>query len=111
MPRAARSRAAPAFPDLGLLTASEVADRMAEIAAAVQIPVIADFDTGYGNALNAQRAARFFLRSGVAGDPYRGPDVSQALRALQRQVGRDPDRTHARQDPRREATSSATTSC
>jgi 2-methylisocitrate lyase-like PEP mutase family enzyme len=54
------------IPDLGLLTASEVADRMTEIAAAVEIPVIADFDTGYGNALNAQRAARFFLRSGVA---------------------------------------------
>ncbi len=54
------------IPDLGLLTATEVADRMTEIAAAVQIPVIADFDTGYGNALNAQRAARSFLRSGVA---------------------------------------------
>ena len=54
------------IPDLGLLTATEVAARMTEIAAAVQIPVIADFDTGYGNALNAQRAARFFLRSGVA---------------------------------------------
>lgn len=59
------SRAA-GFPDLGLLTATEVVDRMTEIAAAVQIPVIADFDTGYGNALNAQRAARFFLRAGVA---------------------------------------------
>ena len=54
------------IPDLGLLTATEVADRMAEIADAVQIPVIADFDTGYGNALNAQRAARLFLRAGVA---------------------------------------------
>lgn len=54
-------------PDLGLLAFTEVADRMEQIAAAVQIPVIADFDTGYGNALNAQRAARFFLRSGVAG--------------------------------------------
>jgi 2-methylisocitrate lyase-like PEP mutase family enzyme len=54
------------IPDLGLLTATEVAGRMTEIAAAVQIPVIADFDTGYGNALNAQRAARSFLRSGVA---------------------------------------------
>jgi 2-methylisocitrate lyase-like PEP mutase family enzyme len=54
------------IPDLGLLTATEVAGRMAEIAAAVHIPVIADFDTGYGNALNAQRTARLFLRSGVA---------------------------------------------
>ena len=54
------------FPDLGLMAFTEVADRMEQIAAAVEIPVIADFDTGYGNALNAQRAARFFLRSGVA---------------------------------------------
>ncbi|HET7408917.1 MAG TPA: oxaloacetate decarboxylase [Paracoccaceae bacterium] len=54
-------------PDLGLLAFTEVADRMEQIASAVDIPVIADFDTGYGNALNAQRAARFFLRSGVAG--------------------------------------------
>lgn len=54
------------FPDLGLLSFTEVAHRMEQIAAAVSIPVIADFDTGYGNALNAQRAARFFLRSGVA---------------------------------------------
>jgi 2-methylisocitrate lyase-like PEP mutase family enzyme len=54
-------------PDLGLLAFTEVADRMEQIAAAVEIPVIADFDTGYGNALNAQRAARFFVRSGVAG--------------------------------------------
>ena len=55
------------FPDLGLLAFTEVADRMEQIAAAVEIPVIADFDTGYGNALNTQRAARFFLRAGVAG--------------------------------------------
>jgi 2-methylisocitrate lyase-like PEP mutase family enzyme len=54
------------IPDLGLLTATEVAARVTEIVAAVQIPVIADFDTGYGNALNAQRAARFFLRAGAA---------------------------------------------
>lgn len=54
-------------PDLGLLAFTEVAARMEQIAAAVEIPVIADFDTGYGNALNAQRAARFFLRTGVAG--------------------------------------------
>lgn len=54
------------FPDLGLMAFTEVAHQMEQIAAAVEIPVIADFDTGYGNALNAQRAARFFMRSGVA---------------------------------------------
>ena len=54
------------MPDLGLLTARECADRMEQIADAVDIPVIADFDTGYGNALNARRAIRQFMRAGVA---------------------------------------------
>ncbi|MEM9062888.1 MAG: oxaloacetate decarboxylase [Pseudomonadota bacterium] len=59
------SRAA-GMPDLGLLSVTEVADRMAQICDAVDIPVIADMDTGYGNALNARRAVRQFIRAGVA---------------------------------------------
>lgn len=55
-----------AVPDLGLLSVSEVADRMAQICDAIDLPVIADMDTGYGNALNARRAVRQFIRSGVA---------------------------------------------
>ena len=54
------------MPDLGLLSVSEIADRMAQIADAVGIPVIADADTGYGNALNARRAVKQFIRAGVA---------------------------------------------
>lgn len=54
------------MPDLGLLTAGEMADRMAQICDAVAIPIIADMDTGYGNALNARRAAKAFVRAGVA---------------------------------------------
>ncbi|MEM6621771.1 MAG: oxaloacetate decarboxylase [Pseudomonadota bacterium] len=54
------------MPDLGLLSVNEIVDRMAQIADAVEIPVIADADTGYGNALNARRAARQFARAGVA---------------------------------------------
>lgn len=54
------------LPDLGLLSVTEIADRMAQICDAVRIPVIADADTGYGNALNARRAVRQFMRSGVA---------------------------------------------
>ena len=53
-------------PDLGLMDAGECADRMRQIADAVEIPVIADADTGYGNALNARRAIRQFIRAGVA---------------------------------------------
>ena len=53
-------------PDIGLLTPDEIAWRLAEIVEAVTVPVIADADTGYGNALTAQRAARAFERAGVA---------------------------------------------
>ncbi|MEM1298605.1 MAG: isocitrate lyase/PEP mutase family protein, partial [Pseudomonadota bacterium] len=53
-------------PDLGLMDAGECAARMEQIADAVDIPVIADADTGYGNALNARRAVRRFMRAGVA---------------------------------------------
>src|SRR6185295_13041078 len=54
------------IPDLGLLSLSEIAGRLEQIVDAVSIPVIADADNGYGNALNAMRAARAFERAGVA---------------------------------------------
>ncbi|MYH41352.1 MAG: oxaloacetate decarboxylase [Chloroflexi bacterium] len=54
------------YPDLGLLGVGEVLERLAQITEAVSIPVIADADTGYGNALNVRRAVRAFERVGVA---------------------------------------------
>jgi 2-methylisocitrate lyase-like PEP mutase family enzyme len=54
------------IPDMGLLTPDEIVGRLAEMVEAVAVPVIADADTGYGNALTAQRAARAFERAGVA---------------------------------------------
>ena len=53
-------------PDLGLISMNEIVDRLASMVDVVDVPVIADADTGYGNALNAQAAARAFERSGVA---------------------------------------------
>ncbi len=53
-------------PDLGLISMSAIVDRLAAMVDVVDVPVIADADTGYGNALNAQAAARAFERSGVA---------------------------------------------
>jgi 2-methylisocitrate lyase-like PEP mutase family enzyme len=53
-------------PDLGLITPDEIAQRLAAMVEAVAVPVIADADTGYGNALTAQRAARAFERAGVS---------------------------------------------
>jgi 2-methylisocitrate lyase-like PEP mutase family enzyme len=55
------------LPDLGLLSVSEVIARLAPIVEHAGVPVIADADTGYGNALNARRAVREFARLGVAG--------------------------------------------
>jgi 2-methylisocitrate lyase-like PEP mutase family enzyme len=53
-------------PDLGLMSVSEIVDRLASMVDVVSVPIIADADTGYGNALNAQSAARAFERAGVA---------------------------------------------
>lgn len=53
-------------PDIGLTTASEMTDTMALIADRVDMPVIVDADTGFGNALNAQRTMRSYERAGAA---------------------------------------------
>ena len=54
------------IPDIGLVTMSESIDRAAQVVAAIKIPVIADADTGYGNAVNLVRSVREFERIGVA---------------------------------------------
>ena len=54
-------------PDLGLLTMSETMDRVRHIVRAVDIPLIADMDTGYGNALNVVRTVRECVSLEVAG--------------------------------------------
>lgn len=54
-------------PDLGLLTMDEMVQHARHIAAAVSVPVIADADNGYGNALNVYRTVREMERAGVAG--------------------------------------------
>jgi 2-methylisocitrate lyase-like PEP mutase family enzyme len=54
------------YPDLGLLGMTEVIDRLTLIVEHAGVPVIADADTGYGNALNVRRTVRAFERAGVA---------------------------------------------
>ena len=54
-------------PDLGFMTMTEVVTQARNIVNAVKIPVIADSDTGYGDALNMTRTAKEFERAGVAG--------------------------------------------
>lgn len=54
------------YPDLALATMTEMVANAAAIADAVNVPVIADADTGYGGVLNIQRAIRQYERAGVA---------------------------------------------
>jgi carboxyvinyl-carboxyphosphonate phosphorylmutase len=54
------------YPDVGLMTMSEMVSRAAAIAEACNIPVVADADTGFGNAVNVKRTVREYERAGVA---------------------------------------------
>ena len=55
------------YPDFGLLTMSEMVENAARIVRSVDVPVIADADTGYGNELNVFRTVQEYERCGVAG--------------------------------------------
>jgi 2-methylisocitrate lyase-like PEP mutase family enzyme len=55
------------LPDAGLATLTEMAWNARLIAAAVRVPVIADADTGFGNAINAIRTVEEYVRGGLAG--------------------------------------------
>jgi 2-methylisocitrate lyase-like PEP mutase family enzyme len=54
------------IPDIGLVTMSEAIERAGQVVSAIKIPIIADADTGYGNAVNLVRTVREFERIGVA---------------------------------------------
>ena len=58
--------AARGYPDLGLLTMSEMAANARAISQSVNVPVICDADTGYGNALNVWRTVREYEDAGVS---------------------------------------------
>ncbi|MHB8191516.1 MAG: isocitrate lyase/PEP mutase family protein [Ferrimicrobium sp.] len=54
------------YPDIGLIGLSEVADHVSAMADVVNIPLVVDADTGYGNAINVQRTVRILERAGAA---------------------------------------------
>src|SRR4029077_13089034 len=54
-------------PDIGLVTLTELIEHVAAIADAADIPLLADADTGFGNALNIGRTVRLLERAGAAG--------------------------------------------
>jgi 2,3-dimethylmalate lyase len=55
------------YPDLGLLAMTEVIERVAGIVEHAGVPVIADADTGYGNAITVVRTVQSYEQAGVAG--------------------------------------------
>lgn len=67
MSGAAVSMAFGGVPDLGLLTISEMATQAGRLAGVLSGPLVADADTGFGNALNVQRTVVEYERAGVAG--------------------------------------------
>ena len=75
------------YPDLGLLTLSENVRFIGLTVEAVGIPVIADADTGYGNAINVIRTVREYEKSGVAALPPRRSGLAEEMRPLRRQGG------------------------
>jgi 2-methylisocitrate lyase-like PEP mutase family enzyme len=54
------------YPDIGLVTQTEMVKRLEEIRAVTRLPLIVDADTGYGNALNVIRTVRAYERAGAA---------------------------------------------
>jgi 2-methylisocitrate lyase-like PEP mutase family enzyme len=54
------------YPDTGLITQTEMVSNLRGICSATQLPVIADADTGYGNAVNVTRTVRLWEQAGAA---------------------------------------------
>ncbi|MDP6559472.1 MAG: isocitrate lyase/PEP mutase family protein [Candidatus Binatia bacterium] len=94
------------FPDLGLLSFTEVIQRVKEIVRATSLPVIADADTGYGSALNVIRTVHEFEEAGVAAFhledqifPKRcGHYEGQSVVPVEEMAGKIEAAVHARQD-------------
>ena len=87
-------------PDVGLLALAEMVDNARRIAQAVEVPVIADADTGYGNAINVIRTVREYERAGVAAIHLEDQVSPKSCGHMDgKQVV--PDRRDGRQDPRR----------
>ena len=73
------------WPDMGFLTMTEVTRIASMVQAAVSIPVIADADDGYGNALSTMRTVQEFIKTGVGGG-QEGQDHQTELSPASSQV-------------------------
>ena len=94
-------------PDVGLMTMTEMVMRARNFVAAVDVPVIADADTGFGNAVNTMRTVREYEAAGVAAIQLEdqvapkkcGHMVGRQVVPLEEMVGKIKAAVAARQDP------------
>lgn len=94
------------MPDIGLITATEMINNAKNIARAVSVPVLADADTGYGNAMNVMRTVQDYEAAGVAGihiedqvSPKRcGQAAGKAIVSMEEAVGKIRAALDARKD-------------
>lgn len=93
-------------PDIGLLDMSEMVDRARKISACISIPVIADGDTGFGNAITVMRTVNLYEAAGVAAiqledqiAPKRcGHMLGRAVIRMEEMVGKIEAAAEARKD-------------
>jgi 2,3-dimethylmalate lyase len=94
-------------PDIGLLTMTEMVSRVRNFACAVDVPVIADGDTGFGNAINVMRTVQEYEVAGAAAIQLEdqvapkkcGHMVGRQVVAAAEMVGKIEAAVKARQDP------------
>ncbi|QNO15898.1 isocitrate lyase/PEP mutase family protein [Alkalicella caledoniensis] len=94
-------------PDIGLLSMTEMLDRARKMVSAVDVPVIADADTGFGNAITVMRTVEEYEMAGVAGiqledqvAPKRcGHMLGRKVVSLDEMVGKIKAAKEARKDP------------
>lgn len=83
------------FPDVELYTMTENLTVVRNIANAVSVPVVADTDTGYGNAINVMRTVREFEQAGVCGMIFEDQTAPKRCAAAANQVEIIPAYEHA----------------
>ena len=83
------------FPDVELYTMTENLTVVRNITNAVSVPVVADTDTGYGNAINVMRTVREFEQAGVCGMVFEDQTAPKRCAAAANQVEIIPAYEHA----------------
>ncbi|AEE90606.1 2,3-dimethylmalate lyase [Tepidanaerobacter acetatoxydans Re1] len=94
-------------PDVGLITMTEMQDQVSKLAAAVDIPVIADGDTGFGNAINVMRTVKEYEKAGAAAIQLEdqvapkkcGHMIGRQVVSMDEMLGKIEAAISARQDP------------